>query len=148
MWPLFCFQVKYRFRTSWSTADFLRVATNIIARAFNRDGGTWAVALDVSKTFDRLRHDHLLHKLKSHGISGWVFGLTLSFLSNIRLWVVLDCKSIQSMLEFLKAPFLVLHISSYTLMTFLMILSVMLLSMLMILLPTLSVIKSMICGNN
>ena len=42
-------------------------------------------------------------------------------------------RSIHLMLEFLKAPFLVLHFSSYTLMTFLMMLSVMLLSMLMIL---------------
>ena len=38
------------------------------------------------------------------------------------------------MLEFLKAPFLVLHFSFYTLMTFLMILSVTLISMLMMLL--------------
>ena len=37
-------------------------------------------------------------------------------------------KNIQLMLEFLKAPFLVLHFSYYTLMTFLMMLSVMLLS--------------------
>ena len=43
------------------------------------------------------------------------------------------------MLEFLKAPFLVLHFSCYTLMTFMMMLSVILVSMLMILLSTLSV---------
>ena len=42
--------------------------------------------------------------------------------------------NIQLMLEFLKAPFLVLHISYYTLMAFLTKLSVILLSMLMILL--------------
>ena len=36
--------------------------------------------------------------------------------------------------EFLKAAFLVLHVSYYTLMTFLMMLSVILLSLLMILL--------------
>ena len=43
-------------------------------------------------------------------------------------------KNIQLILEFLRAPFLVLHFSYYTLMTFLMMLSVILLSMLMILL--------------
>ena len=43
-------------------------------------------------------------------------------------------KNIQLMLEFLKAPLLVLHFSYYTLMTFLTMLSVILLSMLMILL--------------
>ena len=51
------------------------------------------------------------------------------------------------MLEFLKAPLLVLHFSYYT-MTFLMMLSVILLSMLMILLSILSVIRHLICGNN
>ena len=50
-------------------------------------------------------------------------------------------KNIQLMLEFLKSLFLVPHFSCYTLMTFLMMLSVILLSMLMILLSTLNVIR-------
>ena len=37
----------------------------------------------------------LLHKLKSYGISGQIFGLISSFLSNRRLQVVLDGKSLQ-----------------------------------------------------
>ena len=49
-------------------------------------------------------------------------------------------KNIQLMLEFLKAPSLVLHFSYYTLMIFVMMLSVILLSMLTILLFVLSVI--------
>ena len=57
-------------------------------------------------------------------------------------------KNIQLTLGFLKAPFLVLHFSYDTLMTFLMMLSVILLSMLMILLSILSVIRHLICGNN
>ena len=51
-------------------------------------------------------------------------------------------------MEFLKAPFLDLHLSYETLMTFLMMVSVILLSMLMILLSILSVIRHPICGNN
>ena len=66
-----------------------------IARAFNRSGATRAVALDISKAFDRVWHAGLLHKLKSYGISGQIFGLISSFLSNRRLWVVLDGKSSQ-----------------------------------------------------
>ena len=66
-----------------------------IARAFNRSGATPAVALDISKTFDRVWHAGLLHKLKSYGISGQIFGLISSFLSNRRLRVVLDGKSSQ-----------------------------------------------------
>ena len=46
-------------------------------------------------------------------------------------------KNIQLMLEFLKGLFLVLHFSCYRLITFLMMLSLILLSMLMILLSTL-----------
>ena len=57
-------------------------------------------------------------------------------------------KKIQLILEFHKASFLVLHFSYYTLMIFLMMLSVTLLSVLMILLSILSVIRHLICGNN
>ena len=57
-------------------------------------------------------------------------------------------KNIQLMLEFLKAPFLVLHFSYYILMTFLIMLSVMLQSKLMIVLFTLSGISHLIFGNN
>ena len=52
------------------------------------------------------------------------------------------------MLEFLKVPFLVLHFSYYTVMTFRTMFSVILLSMLMIPLSILSVIRHLICGNN
>ena len=66
-----------------------------IARAFNRSGATRAIALDICKAFDRVWHTGLLHKLKSYGISGQIFGLISSFLSNRRLQVVLDGKSSQ-----------------------------------------------------
>ena len=63
-------------------------------------------------------------------------------------WMESLHKNIQLMLEFLKAPFLVLHFSYYTLMTFLTMVSVILLSMLMILLFILSVARHLICGKN
>ena len=53
-----------------------------IARAFNRSGATQAVALDISKAFDRFRHAGRLHKIRSYRISGRIFGLISSFLSN------------------------------------------------------------------
>ena len=49
-----------------------------------------AVALDISKAFNGVWHAGLLHKLKSYGISGQIFGLISSFLSNRQLWVILD----------------------------------------------------------
>ena len=51
------------------------------------------MALDISKAFDRVWHAVLLQKLASYGISGQVFGLISSFLSNRRLREVLDGKS-------------------------------------------------------
>ena len=86
---------QYGFRSSRSTADLLTVVSHRIARAFNRSGVTRAAALDISKAFDRVWHAGLLHKLKSYGISGQIFGLISSFLSNRRLRVVLDGKSSQ-----------------------------------------------------
>ena len=141
-------EFRYGFRSFRSTADLLTVAR--IARAYNRFRATRAVALDISKACDRVWHAGLLHKLQSSGISGQIFGLISSFLSNRRLQIVLDGKShknIQLMLEFLKGPFLVLHFSYYTLMTSLMMLPAILLSM-MIQLSTLNVIRHLICGNN
>ena len=63
-------------------------------------------------------------------------------------WMESFDKNIQLMLEFLMAPFLVLHFSYHTLITFLTMLPVILLYMLMIPLSILTVIKHLICGNN
>ena len=86
---------QYGFRSSRSTADLLTVVSDRIAWAFKRSGTTRAVAIDISKAFDRVWHAGLLHKLKSHGISGQIFDLISSFLSNKQLRVVLDGKSLQ-----------------------------------------------------
>ena len=53
------------------------------------------MALDIPKAFDRVWHVALFHKLKSYGISGKIFGLIYSFLSNRQLRVVSDGKSSQ-----------------------------------------------------
>ena len=81
---------QYGFRSSRSTADLLTVVSDRIAWAFNSSGATRAVALDISKAFDRVWHAGLIHILMSYGISGQTFGLISSFLSNRWLRVVLD----------------------------------------------------------
>ena len=121
-----------------------------IARASDRSGATRAVALDISKTFDRVWHAGLLQNCKSYRISGQIFGLISSFFSNGWLWMVLDRKS---SLEYpvnavipqgsILGPTLFL-----LLMTFLVMLSVIFLSMLMVLLSTLSVFRHLTCGDN
>ena len=45
---------QYGFRFFQSTADLLTVVSNRVARVFNRSGATGAVALDISKVFDRV----------------------------------------------------------------------------------------------
>ena len=63
-------------------------------------------------------------------------------------WIGSIHKNIKLILKFLKASFLVLHFSCYTLMTFLIMLSVIFLCMVMIILSFLSVIRHLICGKN
>ena len=142
---------QYGFRSSRSTADLLTVVSDRIARAFNRSGATRALVLDISKAFDRVWHAGLLHKLKSYGVSGQMFGLISSFLSNRRLQVVLDGKSSQEYPVNASVPqgsilgptLCLLYINDLP-----DDLSVILLSVLMILLSTLNVIRHLICGNN
>ena len=122
---------QYGFGSSQSTANLVTVVSDRTARDFNRSVASRAVALDISTAFDRVWQAFLPHKRKSYGISGQIFGLISSFFSNRRLRVVLDTKS---SLEFLKALFLVLHLPYYSLMTFLIMLSVILLFILLILL--------------
>ena len=76
---------QYGFRSSRSSSVLLRVVSDRTAKAFNRSGATPAVVPDISKTFDRVWHTGLLHKLKSYLILGQIFGLISSFLSNKRL---------------------------------------------------------------
>ena len=85
----------YGFRYSQSMTDLLTIVFDRISRAFNRSGAIQAVALDISKAFDRVRHAGVFHKLKSYGISGQIFALISSFLSNRQLLMVLDGKSSQ-----------------------------------------------------
>ena len=88
MWPLL-FYFQYGFRSSCSTAGFPTVLSDRIAAA------TRSVALDIFKALDKVWNAGLPHKLKSWGISGRVFALILSFLSNRQLRVILDGKSLQ-----------------------------------------------------
>ena len=93
------------------------------------------MALDISKAFDRVWHAGLLHKLKSYGVSGQIFGLISSFLSNRQLLVVLEWKFSKEYPVNAGVP----HWS---------ILGSALFLHLMILHSTLNLIRHMICGNN
>ena len=141
---LFC-DFQYGFRSSRSTADLLTVVTDKIARAFNRSEATQAVALDISKALTEFGMLVFFTNLSPMEFQVRHLALFLLFLvigSFGLFWMGNLHKNIQLMLH------LVLHSFYYTLMTFVMMLSVILLSMLMILLSTLNVIRHLICGNN
>ena len=127
---------QYGFRSSRSTADLLTVVSDRNARAFNKSRATRTVALDISKAFDRVWHAGLLKNLSLMEFQVRYLALFLLFsvIDSFKwFWMKSLHKNIQLMLDFLKGPLLVLHFSCYTLMTFLAMLSVILLSMLMIL---------------
>ena len=92
-------------------------------------------------------------RLRSYGISGQIFGLISSFLSNIRLRVVLDGKSSQEypveagvpQRSLLGPTFFLLYIND---LPDDVICNIAIYTNVMILLSILSVIRHLICGNN
>ena len=82
---------QYGFRSSRSTADLLTVVSDRLLGLLTGLG-----LLKLSHLiYPRVWHAGFFHKLKSYGISGQIFGLTSSFLSNRQLRVALDGKSSQ-----------------------------------------------------
>ena len=138
----------YGFRSSLSTPDLLTVVSNKIAGAFSRTGYSNLIYSRILTGFGMLVFFTNL-SLMTFQVRQLALFLLFSVINGFEwFWMESLQKNIQLMLEFLKAPFLVLNFSYYTLMTFLMMLSVRLLSMLMILFSILSAIRHLICCNN
>ena len=81
---------QYGFRAGRSTADVLTAISDRVYRVLNICGEARAVALDISKAFDKVWHAGLIHKLKAYGISGPFLAIIKSFLSGRIIKVVLD----------------------------------------------------------
>ena len=81
---------QYGFRKSRSTGDLLAYVTHLWNNAIEHFGESRAVALDISKAFDRVWHEGLLSKLRSYGMSGQFCSWLSSFLENRSLQVAID----------------------------------------------------------
>ena len=81
---------QYGLRVAHSTADLLTVITEWFYHALDQCGEARAVALDISKAFDKVWHAGLLHKLKLYGICGRIFRMIESFLHDRKTKVSLD----------------------------------------------------------
>ena len=81
---------QYGFRKARSTGDILSYLTHVWSSSLRDYGETFAIALDISKAFDRVWHKALLAKLPSFGFSPSLCKLILSFLSNRSISVRVD----------------------------------------------------------
>ena len=80
---------QYRFRKQRSTIDPPISLTNKTHQSVDHHGESFALALDISKAFDRVWHAGLFSKLPIYGLSV-LCPLLSSFLSNIKIRVLLD----------------------------------------------------------
>ncbi len=81
---------QYGFRKGRSTGDLLAFLTNSWSSSLSHFGETFAVALDISKAFDRVWHKALICKLPSFGLYPAVCSFLYSFLSGRYIAAVVD----------------------------------------------------------
>ncbi len=81
---------QYGFRKGRSTGDLLAFLTDSRSSSLNSFNGTFTVALDISKTFDRVWHKSLLSKLPSYGFYPALCSFLSSFLSGRSIAAVVD----------------------------------------------------------
>ena len=81
---------QYGFRHARSTGDMLAVITERLNDSIHRLGESKAVALDISKAFDRVWHEALLVKIRALGAGDTFVSWVSSFLANRSIRVVVD----------------------------------------------------------
>ncbi len=81
---------QYGFRKGRSTGDLLAFLSNSGSYSLSSFGESFAVALDMSKAFDRVWHKSLLSKLHSYGFYPSLCSFISSFLSDRSISAVVD----------------------------------------------------------
>ena len=81
---------QYGFRQTRSSGDLLTYVSHLWSRALAYHGETFAIALDISKAFDMVWHQNLLHKLRAYGFDNHMIKWIGSFLNHRKISVVVD----------------------------------------------------------
>lgn len=81
------YESQYGFRIGHSTTNAISELTYAILKGFNENKFTLSVFLDLSKAFDTIDHNILLHKLEYYGIRGIALEWFKSYLSNREQYV-------------------------------------------------------------
>ena len=81
---------QYGFRKERSTGDLLSLLSDSWSSSLRHFGESFAVALDISKAFDRVWHKALISKLPSFGIYPSLCNLLADFLSGRSIAAVVD----------------------------------------------------------
>ena len=87
---------QYGFRKGRSTADLLAYLSDSWSSSFRDFGESFAVALDISKAFDRVWHKALISKLPSYGIYPSLCAFLQNFLSGRSIAAAVDGSSSES----------------------------------------------------
>ena len=81
---------QYGFRKERSTGDLLTLLSDSWSTTIRNFGETFAVALDISKAFDRVWHKALISKLPSYGFYPSLCNLISDFLSGRSIAVMVE----------------------------------------------------------
>ena len=84
---------QYGFRESRSTTDLLTYVANKWNLALEHHGEAFAIALDISKAFDKVWHENLICKLVAYGLDSMTIKWMKSFLKDRKINVVLNGRS-------------------------------------------------------
>ena len=78
---------QFGFRSSWSTANLLWQLCLTELLELLPGLGLLKLSLDISKAFNRIWHAVPFHKLRSYGISGQIFALSILLFSVIGIFI-------------------------------------------------------------
>ena len=88
------YKYQYGFRKNHSTEHALIELVDQIRSSIGNNQMTCGIFIDLSKAFDTVNHQILLHKLEHYGIRGKALELFKSYLENRKQYVQIDkCKS-------------------------------------------------------